>query len=253
MRDAALFLDCTVGPHWSDPDSLPAPGYSYVARLDRLPARLRIAWSPTLGYARVEPDVLARQCEAVDAFRELGHTVEEIDDVLPRTAQVRGRLADLEMYTQHAELFRDHRAALTRSMVRTTLEAAAMSADDLSDLYRCRAELNVALYRIFERYDLLLTPQLPVEAFAAAGPFPREIAGIPIEDPTDAVAFTFPFNLSGLPAASVRAGFSDNGLPVGLQIAAPRHRDDLVLQAAYAYEQARPWGDRWPGDISADP
>jgi aspartyl-tRNA(Asn)/glutamyl-tRNA(Gln) amidotransferase subunit A len=67
-----------------------------------------------------------------------------------------------------------------------------------------------------------------------------------VENPLHVVAYTYPFNLSGHPAASVRAGFSDNGLPVGLQIVGPRHRDDLVLQASYAYEQARPWNDKWP-------
>ena len=62
----------------------------------------------------------------------------------------------------------------------------------------------------------------------------------------DAVAFTYPFNLSGHPAATVRAGLTANGLPVGLQIIGPRYGDDLVLQAAYAFEQLRPWNDKWP-------
>ena len=81
---------------------------------------------------------------------------------------------------------------------------------------------------------------------AAAGPMPREIDGVPIPTALGAVAYTYPFNFSGHPAASVRAGFTDLGLPAGLQIIAPRHRDDLVLQAAYAYEQAAPWNDQWP-------
>ena len=65
------------------------------------------------------------------------------------------------------------------------------------------------------------------------------------------MAFTYPFNLSGHPAATVRAGFTDNGLPVGLQIVARRHRDDLVLQASHAYEQERPWNDVWPREVPA--
>jgi aspartyl-tRNA(Asn)/glutamyl-tRNA(Gln) amidotransferase subunit A len=60
------------------------------------------------------------------------------------------------------------------------------------------------------------------------------------------VAFTYPFNMSGHPASSVRAGLTDAGLPAGLQIVAERHHEDLVLQASFAYEQARPWQDEWP-------
>jgi aspartyl-tRNA(Asn)/glutamyl-tRNA(Gln) amidotransferase subunit A len=75
---------------------------------------------------------------------------------------------------------------------------------------------------------------------------PSEINGIKLESPLGAVVFTYPINLSGHPAASVRAGFTDSGMPCGLQIIAERHRDDLVLQASYAYEQARPWNDKWP-------
>ena len=86
---------------------------------------------------------------------------------------------------------------------------------------------------------------MPTEAFGAGGPPPAEIEGQPIPL-LGAVAFTYPLNFSGHPACSVRAGLSDNGLPVGLQIIGPRHRDDLVLQAAFAFEQARPWNDQWP-------
>jgi aspartyl-tRNA(Asn)/glutamyl-tRNA(Gln) amidotransferase subunit A len=106
------------------------------------------------------------------------------------------------------------------------------------------------LWHFFEKYDLLLTPTLPFEAIDARGNWPTEIDGKPLKDALHVVPFTPPFNLSGHPAITVRSGFSDNGLPIGLQIVAPRHRDDLALQAAYAYEQARPWNDRWPVEIA---
>ena len=94
---------------------------------------------------------------------------------------------------------------------------------------------------LFGNYDLLLTPTLPTEAFAAAGPVPLTLYGekfVPI-------AMTYPFNFSGHPAASVPAGLTDAGLPCGLQIVGPRFGDALVLRASLAYEEARPW-DRWP-------
>ena len=97
-----------------------------------------------------------------------------------------------------------------------------------------------------QRFDLLLCPVLPTEAFPAKGPMPTEINGQPLKEPLNAVVFTYPFNMSGHPGASVRAGLTDAGLPCGLQIVAERHREDLVLQASYAYEQARPWNNKWP-------
>ena len=73
-----------------------------------------------------------------------------------------------------------------------------------------------------------------------------EIDGHLLNDVMEMLVFTYPFNLSGHPAATVRAGFTSNGLPCGLQMVAERHRDDLVIQAAHAFERARPWNDRWP-------
>ncbi len=108
-----------------------------------------------------------------------------------------------------------------------------------------RQQLNRWCAEVFERYDLLLTPTLPYDPPPAKGPWPSKTEGR--RQPFASVAgFTIPFNLSWHPAATLRAGFSKAGLPVGLQIVGPRHRDDLVLQAAHAFERARPWSDRWP-------
>jgi Asp-tRNA(Asn)/Glu-tRNA(Gln) amidotransferase A subunit family amidase len=124
-----------------------------------------------------------------------------------------------------------------------------MTPDRYGQAQRVRTELVSVLWRLFDRYDLLLTPTLPTEAFGAEGKMPTEIDGVPVRSPIEFVAFTYPFNLTGHPAASVRAGFTDAGLPCGLQIVGPRHREDLVLQASYAYECERPWSDRWPREI----
>ncbi|MEE9436170.1 MAG: amidase family protein, partial [Candidatus Adiutricales bacterium] len=97
----------------------------------------------------------------------------------------------------------------------------------------------------FDRFDLLITPTVPFDPPLAKGPFPEETEGRK-QTPAAVAAFTIPFNFSLHPAATVRAGLSKAGYPVGLQIVGPRHRDDLVLQAARAFERERPWHPDWP-------
>jgi aspartyl-tRNA(Asn)/glutamyl-tRNA(Gln) amidotransferase subunit A len=246
VRDAALFLDVVAGPHPSDPNSLPAPGISYRATLEELPPNLAIGVSKTLGYALVQPDVWREVKAAALAFRGLGHRVEMIDDELPDLGREWGLVSAAENYGYLADEIEPHRGEWGRAFLAGLERGAALTPVDIARAQRKRALLHQRLAEIFGRYALLLTPTMPTEAFPAAGPFPRTIDGQPIATPLGAVAFTYPFNFSGHPAATVRAGLTDAGLPAGLQIVGPRHRDDLVLQAAHAYEQARPWNDRWP-------
>ncbi len=246
VRDAALFLDVVSGPDPSDPESLPPPGLSYVDTLEALPAKLRIAVSPGLGYARVQRDVWREVEAAIDVFRQLGHEVETIDDVFPELGVEWALVSAAETYALLADRVETHREQWGRAFYEGLQQGKKIGPELIGRAQRKRAELQACLARIFSRYALVLTPTLPTEAFAAAGPFPDAIDGEPITSALGAVAFTYPFNFSGHPAASVRAGFTDAGLPAGLQIVGPRFRDDLVLQASYAYEQVRPWNDRWP-------
>ena len=246
VRDAALFLDVVAGPDPVDPNSLPAPGLSYVETLDALPAQLSIAVSLGLGYARVQHDVRREVEAAIDVFRQLGHEVTVIDDVFPDLGIEWALVSAAENYALLADRAEQHRDQWGRAFYEGLQQGKGITPEFIGRAQRKRAELQAVLARIFARHALLLTPTLPTEAFAAAGPFPETIDGEPISSALGAVAFTYPFNFSGHPAASVRAGFTDAGLPAGLQIVGPRFRDDLVLQASHAYEQARPWNDRWP-------
>jgi aspartyl-tRNA(Asn)/glutamyl-tRNA(Gln) amidotransferase subunit A len=112
-------------------------------------------------------------------------------------------------------------------------------------IMRKRAGIAEWCASVFSEVDVLVTPTCPYDPPPARGPFPAETEGRP--QITAAVAsFTIPFNLSSNPAASVRAGLSRSGLPVGLQIVGPLHRDDLVLQVARAFERERPAHPAWP-------
>jgi Asp-tRNA(Asn)/Glu-tRNA(Gln) amidotransferase A subunit family amidase len=245
VEDAALYLDCVAGYHPSDPESLPFPEISFLKRLKNMPSNLRIAVSPTLGYARVQTEVMALFQEAVQCFEGMGHRVELWGGALPDVGDTWSTIFTFDLYSRLYPGFDDYRDQMGRTLVRALDAVKSFSTEDHIEAQRARTELNRAMWSLFDQYDLLLTPTMPTEAFAAKGPPPAEIDGHPIAL-LGAVAFTYPFNLSGHPAVSVPAGLTANGLPAGLQIIGPRHRDDLVLQAAYAYEKARPWNDCWP-------
>jgi aspartyl-tRNA(Asn)/glutamyl-tRNA(Gln) amidotransferase subunit A len=245
VRDAAIYLDAVVGYHPLDPDSLPHPGVSYLAILERLPKKLRIAFHPDFRKI-VQHDVAREVAKAVDMFREIGHEIVVLDGAVPDTGRAWMRLGGTQSLAMLYEYIQKDRNEFGRGFLKGTEAAEHVSWKHYGQAYRARAALNRWLAGVFERFDLLLTPTEPCEAFAAKGPHPSEIDGKPLADVMDSVIFTYPFNLSGHPAATVRAGLSDAGLPCGLQIVAERYREDLVLQASYAYEQARPWNNRWP-------
>lgn len=248
VEDAALYLDCTAGAHPADPGSLPRPTVCYTETLKTPPRKMKIGFSPTLGYARVQQEVTALVEKAVASFEAMGHDVEIWKGALPDVSQAWSDLMNWELYGQlHKDLERI-RPELGRTLVQSLDSVKDLSIVDHLKIQEIRTALNRILWEVFDQFDLLLTPAMPTEAFAANGPPPGAIDGHPIPL-LGAVAFTYPFNLSGHPAATVPVGLTGSGLPAGLQIVGPRQRDDRVLQAAYLYEQAFPWNDQWPDDV----
>jgi len=245
VEDAALHLDLVAGPHPLDPNSLPRPGVSYREVLRDLPAGLRIGYSPDLGYTPVQSDVAEVAAGAAGVFAELGHSLDAVKGGPPEQGGDWGMVNSFEAAGRLAEYLPDRENEFGRAFIWGVKQGWKMTPERWAAARKRREELNRWCAEIFERYDLLLTPTLPFDPPPARGPFPKELEGRPL--PLASVgAFTIPFNLSWHPAGTVRAGLSRAGLPVGLQIVAPRHRDDLVLQAAWAFEQARPWRDAWP-------
>jgi aspartyl-tRNA(Asn)/glutamyl-tRNA(Gln) amidotransferase subunit A len=245
VEDAALHLDVAAGVHPADPNSLPRPAHSYRDILRDLPPKLRIGYSPDLGYAVVQSDVARVAAEAAQAFAELGHHVEPIIDGPPEPGLDWGFSGAFELLGRLEPLLADHEQDFGRNFIKGVKTGAGMTPKAWSEMRLRREELNRWCGDIFERFDLLLTPTVPYDPPLARGPLWRETEGRK-QPAANVGSFTMPFNLSWHPAATVRAGMSDLGLPVGLQIVGPRHRDDLVLQASYAFEQARPWAHHWP-------
>ncbi len=245
VRDAAMYLDAVVGYHPSDPGSLPHPKISYCGAIENSLPRLRIGFHPDFGHA-VDPEVRDATVAAAMTFRELGHEVTILDEPVIETAQAWRTIGGAQTFAALNEYLEGRRQQYGRSFLASVENSAKTTWQDYGAAYRVRARFNEWLAAIFARFDLLLTPTLPTTAFGAAGPPPKVIGGKVIEDVMHALVFTYPFNFSGHPAASIRAGMTREGLPCGLQMVAERHRDDLVMIAAAAYERARHWNGHWP-------
>jgi aspartyl-tRNA(Asn)/glutamyl-tRNA(Gln) amidotransferase subunit A len=244
VEDAALFLDVVAGPHPLDPNSLPHPGYAYRDVLANLPEGLRIGYTPDLGYAAVQSDIADVAYEAARSFAE-DHRFEEVEGGPSPLGREWGLLGAFELCGKLEPLLPEHEESFGRAFLKGILAGRRVTPAIWAEIRRQREALNRWAADVFARYDLLLSPTVPYDPPPARGPFPDEIEGR--AQPLAGVAsFTIPWNLAWHPAATVRAGLSRAGLPVGLQIVAPRHRDDLVLQASYAYERARPWSGDWP-------
>ncbi len=247
VEDAALVLDQVVGICELDPTSLPHPGFSYLERL-RAPAPrgLRIGYSADLGYAVVQSDIAAAVQDAVGVFTALGHHVEPVAGGPPEAGRTWGLLGAFLMGAQLDAHLAGREHLLGRGLLAgVELARREMNPARFGELAALRAGIVRWCASVFERYDLLITPTVPFDPYPAPGPYPSETEGR-AQPWSNVGSFTIPFNLSWHPAATVRIGLSRRGLPMGMQIVAARQRDDLVLQAARAYERERPWHPHWP-------
>ncbi len=250
VRDAGRYLDCVVGPDDRDPYSLPAPGVSFEQAIDELDlAGTRVAFLTDNGLTNTEPEVAAICREAADAL--IGAAgLDEVETTLslpPVEDNGAGLfIADADpdpaMQAAQVEMFSNllERTPGARPLIE--ILAGQMATPSLAAVVasnQTRYAVREALANVFERVDLLLAPTSPVPPFGAAGPLPMEVDGREL-GPGAASLWCVPFNLTGVPAVSVPAGFID-GLPVGLQVVARRCDDARALAAAAALERVRPW------------
>ncbi|MFC9280069.1 amidase [Streptomyces collinus] len=234
--DAALLLDVIGVPDPRDWSALPEPPRSFTAALDEGVRGLRVAYSPTLGgQVAVRPAVAAAVRRAVAGLADLGAYVEEADPDFSDPVDAFHTL----WFSGAARLTQDfspnRRRLLDPGLREICAQGARLGALDYLAAVDVRMDLGRRMGRFHERYDLLLTPTLPVTAFEAGREVP---AGSGLRRWTGWTPFTYPFNMTQQPAATVPVGVDDDGLPVGLQVVAARHRDDLVLRASHALYEA---------------
>ena len=243
VADAARHLDVTAGPHDADRLSLPPAGISFASVAESLDTTgLRAAWSADLGFAVVDPEVAAI---AEAAARDLVKACDlrEVSLEVSLTDPVRTWLSNgvLDLYTDLEPGMWPEQGADLMDYVSVSLSQCDQATPArIARIWQKRQRLDDDLAGLFGSVDILLTPTTAVPAYGAEWPMPFEINGEPVH-PAMNVPFTMLANLGWHPAVSLPAGLTGDGLPVGLQVQARRHRDDLVLRLARLYEQARPW------------
>lgn len=245
VADAALMLNVITGPDPRDRYSIPAADFDYIEATLGDIRGLRIGYSEDWGYAAVDSEVRRVVSEAVGVFeRDLGCTVERVDTGWEDFGETFYALIAAETDLSGMRRLVRGREHETGAVLLGLL-SRPWTAEQFTDAKNGRKRLCNAMWRFMAKYDLLLTPTLATAAFPVGIDGPATIEGRPA-GPGEWLRFTFQANMTGQPAASIPAGFTRDGLPVGLQITG-RHLDDqTVLRAAGAFERARPWAQLWP-------
>jgi aspartyl-tRNA(Asn)/glutamyl-tRNA(Gln) amidotransferase subunit A len=243
VRDAALMLQVMAGPDDRDPLSFPATWIDFTGGLDEGIRGLRVAWSPTFGYAKVAPEVRALTETAAKRFQNFGCRVEEVERVFADPDPIWAPLFYAGVAARLEPFLAEWRDRIDPGLLEVVEEGNRLSGVALIKASFARAAFYQEVRQFFQRYDLLLSPSLAVPPFAVGMERPPDY---PTGSRLSWVAFTYPFNLTGHPAATVPCGFTADGLPIGLQIVGRRLQDGLVLRASAAFEAALPWAGRRP-------
>ena len=245
VADAALMLSVMAGPDDWDRQSLDAPPADYVGRLGEGVKGLRVGWSLDLGGLQVDPEAGQIARRAALAFQELGCVVEEAKVSLPDTREMIHLMWNAHYAGNYATFLDEFRSRMDPGLVAALEDGRRYTAEAYVAMRGRKHSYCDAVRAIFDTYDLLLTPTVSVAAFEVGRLNP---VGFPQHawDWFPWAGFSYPFNFTGQPAATVPAGFTASGMPVGLQIVGRRLADLQVLQASAAFEQARPWASKRP-------
>ena len=238
VADAALVMNVMSRPDARDWTSLPPERRDYAAGLDDGIAGWRVAWSPTLGYARgVHPEVAAACARAVQVLQDLGAHVEAVDPGFEDPLEITTGLWFVGAWTLWNTLTPAQQAVADPDFAAEARLGEGFTALEVQRLNLRRGALGSHMRQFMQSWDLLVTPSVAVPAFEAR---PAGQAPMNPESMLGWTPFSYPFNLTQQPAITVPCGLTSDGLPIGLQLVGPMFDDGKVLRAARAFESRCP-------------
>jgi len=238
VADAALLMNVIKQPDARDWTSLPPDPSDYTLALDAGVRGLRIAWSPTLGYARnVHPEVAAAVAAAVATLATLGAQVERIDPGIDDPLDITTGLWFVSAWTVWSGLSAAEQEVVDPDFRAEAMIGSKLSALEVQRLHLRRGALGSHMRQFMRSWDLIATPAVAVPAFPAR---PAGHSAMTAEAMLGWTPFSYPFNLTQQPACTIPCGFTSDGLPIGLQLVGPMFGDASVLRAARAFETTRP-------------
>ena len=260
VRDVALMLSVMAGPDDRVSISLDEPGDVFeraadgeLASIARVAGRPpRVAWSHDLGIGVVDPEVSRLVESAARTFESLGCTVEDAHPDIGDPRDMIAALRALGTAAGNPELLK-RADEVDNPFLREFLKRPAeLTGMEIANAWNAHSRLIERVSAFFRDYDLLITPTTPTPAYLVDQMFPPDVAGTPIASAIDAMIVTYAITMTGLPAISVPAGWTEAGPPIGMQIVGRRHAEAAVLSAAAAFEATRPWADRRPAVATVD-
>ncbi|MFX1588603.1 MAG: amidase [Promethearchaeota archaeon] len=246
VKDAALMLDVMKGPHLGDRQSLPENNIKYVEILDEKPSKLKIGYSFDLGLAKaLDSDVEKSVLNSIDKLETFDWTAEKVNLNMRKAENAFYTYSTVGTAYDFKKKFDEWRDRITPGLVKQIKVALPMTAMNLQLALSQRLACDEVMHQFFKNYDLLITPTTAVPAFELGSVGPSKIQGKAVSH-SGWYPFTYPFNLTSLPAASIPCGWSSEKLPIGMQIVGKRFDEKTVLQVSKAFEEIAPWQNKKP-------
>jgi len=236
--DVALFLDAMAGFEPVDPLSYPAPARSYSEAVRNPGLPLRIAYSPDLGLAPVDPEVASICADAAQKFTDMGATVVEASPAFTGAQEAFHTLRAAQFAADKGGLLDKHRDKLKPDLIWNIEKGRALTSEEIGRAEISRGQLYRRVVRFFDDHDLLICPTAIVPPFDVETRYIEEAGGVKFDNYMDWLTITYALTLTGCPIVSSPAGLTASGLPVGVQLVAPPRREDVALAAAALLEKA---------------